>query len=214
MSSHSSTLGSSSSDLGSVALREHGQCAAGLCVARPEQPPILLGYPREAGRDPQRTYRLDAFLSCGSRIRGNMMCFTMDTSSWGLGVVASMGGNIRLLVLGRYVAEVLGNEVGSSKGHSTWEALVRLVSLRMWADLWVRADWVAALTLCMHLKTSGRGPGFIGSELALAIGHAEFWPQLRVELSGVATVTADIFPWRSQPGKPGFFPEQKHAEDP
>ena len=68
------------------------------------------------------------------------------------------------------------------------------------ADLEVRSDSVAALTMAMQMKVSGQGPGIIAQELAMVIGCATFRPNVFSHVPGLANVTADMLSRRFEPG--------------
>ena len=135
----------------------------------------------------------------------------MDASPWGLGAVLFVDGRPQRWLaspLTEADVQTLGHPLGSSTGQQTWECLVLLVSLREWLPAWqlerahleVRSDSVAALTMAMHLKVYGTGPGIIARELAMVIGCATFRPDVFSHVPGLANVTADALSRRYEPG--------------
>ena len=64
----------------------------------------------------------------------------------------------------------------------------------------MRSDSAAALTMTMHLKFPGAGPGIIARELAMVIGCATFRPDVYSHVPGLANVTADALSRRYEPG--------------
>ena len=161
----------------------------------------------------RRVYTLDAYLGRGDRIS-----VKLDASPWGLGGILLINGLATAWFacpLCAFDYEVFGHEQGSSSGQQTWECLAVLVALRLWADEWlkermvleVRADSVAALTMAMCMKVSGKGPGMVSRELALLLGEAAFRPTVFSHIPGIANVTADGLSRRFEPGKPFAVPE-------
>ena len=159
-----------------------------------------------------RVYALDAYLGIGDKIS-----VKLDASPWGLGGILLLNGHPTSWFsspLSESDEEIFGHSIGSSTGQQTWECLVVLVALRLWRAEWchsraqleVRGDSIAALTMVMNMKASGRGPGIVARELALELGNAEFKPNLFSHIPGIANVSADALSRRTEPGKPFALP--------
>lgn len=160
----------------------------------------------------RRVYHLDAFLGIGARVS-----MTLDASPWGIGAVLSVDGELQEWIADALTTDdedVLGHQIGTAEGQQTWESLAVLVAMRAWAHDWrrtravleIRADSIASLTMTLHMKASGRGPGIVARELALCLGEAEFRPDVGCHVPGVANVTADTLSRRFQPGKAWSLP--------
>ena len=160
----------------------------------------------------RRVYSVQAFIGAGTKVS-----VKVDASPWGLGGILLLNGSPFSWFASPLTAEdieVFGHELGSSSGQQTWECLVVLVALRQWRHEWqhlraqleVRADSVASLTMAMSMKASGRGPGVVARELALLLGDAEFRPTVLSHIPGVANVSADALSRRSEPGKAFSLP--------
>ena len=152
------------------------------------------------------TYRLDAFLNQGVKIR-----IVGDASPWGFGTFIVVDGVIK----GWYAAKIseaeaaeVGYRIGDAAGQQYWEALNLLVALRIWKAEWmqhrvkleVRADNVTALTLVASLKASSPALTRLARELALDLGDAAFRPDVVSHTPGVASGWADRLSRIHQPG--------------
>ena len=168
---------------------------------------FILAFVRGQSGSIERIYTVEAYLG-----RGQQIIMRLDASPWGLGATLEVDGRLISWFSSDISEEdevMLGHKVGESEGQQTFECLVMLVALREWSVHWmhlrakleVRGDNVAALTMAMHLKASGRGPSIIARELAFVLGNAEFRPDVVAHVPGVANVLPDLLSRLSEPGK-------------
>ncbi len=141
----------------------------------------------------------------GTRVR-----IVGDASPWGLGAYLLVDGSVASWYscpLTPQDGEVLRTPVGSSSGQQVWEALNRLVALRLWASRWhshrvtleVRADNVTALTMVATMRGRGWAVNTIAREVALDFAQAAFRPAVCAHVAGVSLSIADALSRRDQP---------------
>ena len=105
--------------------------------------------------------------------------------------------------------DVLRFDLGSSAGQQSAEALCVLVALRLWDPAWagkrcmlsVMSDSVSALTMVVHGRAKGHGPGICAREAALDIAEQVYRPHVGAHLPGVMNTVADVLSRRFDPSK-------------
>ena len=93
----------------------------------------------------------------------------------------------------------MGHPIGPSEGLQSWESLVALCALRLWAPKWrqrrnrlsVKSDSVTALKTTLNTKAAGCGPALKARKLGLVVADALYTPNVIANLPGVASVIAD-----------------------
>ena len=145
----------------------------------------------------QRTFDTASFLGAGVPIR-----ITVDASPWGIGGTLAISGE----VIAYFYDAVSDDDVaihgvsrGDHRSQQCLEALSILVALRLWSAHWINqriqlhvtGDNLAALTLLLELKSTGKTLGIVARELALDIATSVYSPTLVSHIPGVSNVTSD-----------------------
>ena len=133
----------------------------------------ILAFLEMEGTGVIRTVPLSAYLESAAALT-----FVTDASPWGLGAVALRHGiPIRYLIsdLTRHDYERYHHQEGEASGQQVWEALIILVAMRAWRDLWcegkfticLQGDNVTALLMALRLQSPPGGVKEVARELAL-----------------------------------------------
>ena len=160
------------------------------------------------------------------------MTMILDASPFGLGGILISNGRVLSWFssdLSRDDEEIFQHSIGADSGQQVWEALVILVALRTWKEMWIsqqvtltlKSDNISALVMAAKLKiTSSR---LIACEVALELSEAAFMPRHVVHVPGVMNIWADVLSRlgdnRSQyrvpaelKGVPRAYPAKRAAE--
>ena len=158
-----------------------------------------------------RAFSLLAHLNSGAR-----MFITTDASPFGIGGFVTVSGISlgffydALTEMDEYMLEA---PRGDAAGQQCFEGLAALVTLRLWAKLWMnrrcllefRSDNMAALVMVRQLKGSSNGLRLLAQELSLDFAFSSFEPDAIVHTPGVQNVLADILSRKHDPAKAGSW---------
>ena len=161
-----------------------------------------------SGRQPgalRKVFQLHVHLGQGKQVD---IC--LDASPWGLGGYLCINGVITEYFASEILpveANILDGTIGQASIQQVAESLAALVALRLWSSTWmserchvrVRSDSIAALTMTLKLKTSGKGCTLIAREMALDISEAVYCPHISEHVPGIANVTCDVLSRKFQP---------------
>jgi len=149
---------------------------------------------------------------------GMPLCITIDASPWGIGGTLEINNVVTAYfydAVSEWDVKLHGIVIGDHKSQQCLEALAILVALRLWTSYWagrriqlhVTGDNVAALTLLLDLRSSGKTLGLVARELALDIASALYAPSLVSHIPGISNVTSDALSRIPMPGSTYIVPE-------
>ena len=173
----------------------------------------LAAFFRGAGGFAERYFDLSCFLRIDT-----VVDIVLDASPWGLAGVLCLNGTSA-----EYFSDAISpldvslfeHIIGEASGQQVWECLAALVAVRLWRERWqkhqaqlmVRGDSVAMLTLLVNMRPHSPQMRIIAQEMALDMAHYSFVPVVAHHIPGIANVVADELSRWPQPGHVKKIPE-------